>query len=192
MSASQAAQLDRLKQSIAVTRAAAEEMRRQLTPGLLQYAPGDGGWTVGQVFEHLILSHGLYRERLQAIITKASVPQDSGEPASDHAWKPSWFGGMLARAVTAPSKRRAPRIFVPPPQPRADVIGVFLKCQGETAALLDASARLKWQKMRLSSPVSALIRMNLGDVFTILIDHDARHFRQIERIRSGAGFPSSR
>jgi hypothetical protein len=45
--------------------------------------------------------------------------------------------------------------------------------------------------VRFRSPVTALLRLNLGDGFLILISHAERHFGQIDRVLSGrrAGTP---
>ena len=72
------------------------------------------------------------------------------------------------------------------------MVGLYLKRLDETSTLLDAAAGLEWQRLRLSSPVSPLLRLNLGDAFTILANHDTRHMRQIERVRGQAGFPRPR
>jgi hypothetical protein len=42
-------------------------------------------------------------------------------------------------------------------------------------------------RVGLSSPVSPLFRMNLGDAFRILVVHSHRHLAQAERTRRAVG-----
>lgn len=229
----QAAQRARLAATNADNRAHAEGLRALLTPGMLLWAPLDGGWTIGQVFEHLVVTHESYHERLRALLARARAaapaaaaaatsaaapaassgamaapaptttaiaaaegaaapitPTDGALP--DFAWKPSLLGGWLARGMAAPGKMPAPGRYRPAAQPRADVVGAYLKALDRTGALLADSAGLEWQRLRLSSPISPLIRMNAGDAFTILAHHDTRHLKQVERVRGQAGFPRPR
>lgn len=216
----QAARLARLAATNADNRARAEVLRAALTPGMLLWAPLDGGWTIGQVYEHLVMAHESYHDRLRALLARARAaaapiapntapaapPAASIAPAAgtaaaiaaadaappDFAWKPSLLGGWLSDALAKPGKLPAPGRYRPAPQPRADVVGAYLKALDRTGALLADSAGLEWQRLRLSSPISPLFRMNAGDAFTILAHHDTRHLKQIERVRGQAGFPRPR
>jgi len=45
------------------------------------------------------------------------------------------------------------------------------------------------KKLKICSPISPLIRMNLGDAFLINLYHDQRHLNQAERILNNKSFP---
>ncbi|HSW55304.1 MAG TPA: hypothetical protein VLH59_09450 [Ignavibacteriaceae bacterium] len=47
---------------------------------------------------------------------------------------------------------------------------------------------LDLKKIKLSSPVNILIRLNLGDPLIIIPKHDERHLNQAERVMSKKGF----
>jgi hypothetical protein len=55
--------------------------------------------------------------------------------------------------------------------------------------LLIRAADVTWARVRLRSPVTSLIRLNLGDAFNITVVHEERHFGQIDRIMAMPGFP---
>ena len=50
---------------------------------------------------------------------------------------------------------------------------------------------LDLKKIKLSSPVNILIRLNLGDPLIIIPEHDERHLNQAERLMSQKEFPTS-
>lgn len=146
----------------------------------LRWRPPDGGWSTGQVFEHLCVTDDSYLGRLAPLIRSGDAPRSTGR-----GWKPSLLGGLLVRSLRPASTRRlpAPRIYRPAAEPRPGVIGEYLHRQEEVARLLEEAAALDWRRVRLASPVAALVRLNLGDAFTILVVHAQRHLEQVERVR---------
>lgn len=169
--------------------AASDDTARRLTADLpeasLHVVPPAGGWTIAQVFEHLLVSHGLYVDRVgPAIAAVRKVPAERAPPA--RPWKPTLFGRMLIAAVGPDFRPRLPtaRVFEPGPVPRPHVFEAFLQMQQEIARLLREGADLDWRSVRLSSPVNRLIRLNLGDAYVILVIHTQRHLNQVARIRA--------
>ena len=158
----------------------------QLGPRALSWKPPAGGWSIGQVLEHLIIAADSYLGPMQRAIASAA-------PASiaDPVWRPSLLGGLLASSLRAPRRLPAPRAYAPPLHPRADVLEVFRARLRDTAALLERARRLEWGRIRLGSPITGLIRLNLGDCFAINVAHARRHHGQIERIRKSPGFPTT-
>jgi len=48
-----------------------------------------------------------------------------------------------------------------------------------------------FKKIKLSSPVNILIRLNLGDPLIIIPKHDERHLNQAERVNNQKEFPKN-
>jgi hypothetical protein len=157
-----------------------------LGPRALGWKPPAGGWSMGQVLEHLILAADSYLGPMHRAIESAAPVS-----VADPVWRPSLLGGLLASSLRAPRRLPAPRAYAPPAHPRADVLEVFRSRLRDTAALLDRARRLEWIRVRLRSPTVGLIRLNLGDCFEINVAHARRHLGQIERIRNSPGFPST-
>jgi hypothetical protein len=149
-------------------------------PTALSWQPPSGGWTAGVVFEHLCIGHDSYLTVLGRLV--ANAPRNATVSHATSRWKPSFAGNLLVRSLESPKKRRAPKIYRPPPQPRPNVMQEFLDRQRKLVDLIERSMALEWQRVRMASPVSWLIRMNIGDGFTVLVVHAERHLRQIDRI----------
>ncbi len=168
-----------------------EQARRltgDLTAAQLHWSPPDGGWSIAQVFEHLVTAHRQYLEKVRPLIQEA---RERGDRTARGEWRPSLAGGFLLRSVDPKNERRgpSPRSWRPAAEPRADAVEAFLRTQEELSELLHRAEGLDLNRIRTSSPVSWLIRLNLGDCFAILAAHGQRHMRQVERIRASAAFP---
>jgi hypothetical protein len=145
----------------------------------LSWQPAAGSWSVGQVFEHLCIANDDYLVGLRRALAR---PAESASHAASR-WKPSFAGRLLVRSFESSRKFPAPKMWRPAPTPRPNVIGEFLARQRELVELMERSIAFEWTRVRLASPVSPLIRMNVGDAFAILVTHAERHFRQIDRVR---------
>jgi hypothetical protein len=164
---------------------------RRLTTGLseaqLQWNPPDGGWSIAQVFAHLIKANTSYFDRIREAI--AAGPRR----ADDAAWRATLFGGLLYRSLEPSNQRRAPspKGWRPAAHPTGDTLENFLAAQATLAGLIRDAAGVDLLRTRLSSPVSRLARLNLGDAFRVLVVHDWRHLGQVERVLARPGFPAA-
>ena len=178
MKISQAQQAQTLMAAMHALDERAAEIARAVDQAAFDWQPPEGGWSAGQVFEHLCVANDSYLMVLRPLLERRSRTQ--GRDPADAAWRPTFAGRLLARSMESPRKLRAPKMWRPAPAPRSNVIAEFLTRQREIEALIERSLTVEWQHVRLASPVSSLIRMNIGDAFTILVLHAERHFRQID------------
>jgi len=149
----------------------------QVDRAALDWQPPQGGWSAGQVLEHLCVANDSYLVELRKLLSR-STPATRN--VGDAMWRPSFAGRLLVRSMESPRKLPAPKAWRPAPAPRPNVIAEFLARQREIEALIERSMGTEWQRMRMASPVAAFIRMNIGDAFTVLVRHAERHFRQID------------
>ena len=154
------------------------ELQRAADTAALEWQPPEGGWSAGQVFEHLCVANDSYLVGLRRVL--GTVSATSRGDVADRVWRPSFAGRLLARSMDSPRKLPAPKMWRPAPAPRPNVIGEFLTRQHEIEHLIESAMAHDWRRLRLASPVSKLIRMNVGDAFTVLVRHAERHFRQID------------
>ena len=165
-----------------------------LTLQQLQWRPPEGGWGVGDVLEHLVVSNADYLRVLRVLVGEhdrnAGAARRAAPGSGPDRWRPSLMGGFLARSLRARRKLPAPRAWRPVVEPRADALDRVLDGEREIADLLRGSLSLDWRRTRLASPVSRLIRINLGDAYEILAAHVTRHAAQLERARNRADFPA--
>lgn len=163
---------------------AVRRIQNELAYLQLGWRPPDGGWSIAQVLEHLIISDSLYLPELRDVV--ANGKRGSGE------WKPTITGGFIARSLQPASTRRtpAPRVFRPA-EPRADVVEEYIRVREELLKLVEAAKGVDLRRNKLHSPVSKLIRINLGDAILILTVHTQRHLGQIARVRAHRDFPKA-
>jgi hypothetical protein len=154
-----------------------------VAPEVLLRTPPAGGWSIGEVLEHLIVSADSYLEMLRRIVQERAGPRAHATAT----WKPSIMGGMLTESLRNPRKLPAPRMYKPGPTPRAGVLDEFLTRQEEVGRLIVAAGDLDWRQVRMRSPVLPIIRMNLGDALTVPVVHAERHAAQIERVLKAVG-----
>ena len=162
-----------------VVSARAAEIDETVDAVALDWRPAPDAWSAAQVFEHLCVANDSYLGVVRPVVERAVV--SAQQHATDLTWRASFIGRLLARSMTSPRKLPAPKQWRPAPEARPNVIAAFLERQREIVSLIDRSSSTDWRRLRMSSPISPLIRMNVGDAFTILVRHEERHLRQIER-----------
>jgi hypothetical protein len=182
---------DTLIADLAAADARIEQAARPLDAARLGWHPPEGGWSIADVLEHLCISNDDYLAKLRPLVNGGGARRAARAGAGAEEWRPSFFGGFLARSLGAPRKLPAPKMWRIERAPRANVLDEFLAREREIAQLLRASTAFDWRRTRLASPVSRLIRLNLGDAFAVLAVHSARHAGQIERVRAHPAFPAA-
>ena len=167
----------------AANRAVIDRIRSAVSgvgPDALTRRPNDGGWSIAEVLEHLIVSADSYLERVRQL-----VRENGGRLASpDARWKPTLGGGLLVWSMRSPRKTPAPKMYKPSPTPRPRVLEEFLQRQDEVGRLIAQAGTMDWRRVRMRSPVLPIIHMNLGDALTVLVVHAERHAGQIERVKA--------
>ena len=145
--------------------------------------PPDGGWSVAQVFEHLCLTNDSYLDGPLV----AAVARSKARGPHEKPWRPSLVGGWLARSLGEGSKSMpAPKRYRVTTPPRDHVVDAFLAGIARTRVLM-VEVDGHDLGVGLSSPVSPILRLNLGDAFRILVIHGHRHLAQAERTRRAVG-----
>jgi len=159
------------------------ELARPLDPEQLVRRPPDGGWSAGEVLEHLCITYDAYQVPIREALSRARP--DAAAPLRD--WKPTVFGGMLARGLEGSTRMWAPKVIRPSASPRGGVVEQFLAQQHAFASQLEETANFDWRALTLRSPLVPplmrfLARLNLGDAYAIHAVHVERHTKQIERV----------
>lgn len=151
----------------------------------LGWRPPEGGWSIAQVMEHLIITDESYLAVFDRIL--AAKPAHSAE----EQWEPSLIGGFLTRSLKPGTRKMtSPAVWRPAPEARADVVEEYIKVRQRLVEAMRQADGHDLRRTKLSSPAAKFIRMNLGDAFLTLVVHTQRHLQQIERIRAHADFPA--
>jgi len=159
-----------------------------LTNEQLNWKPAAESWSVGQCFDHLVVSNSGMLSKIAALVEgKHKTTVFERLP-----FLPKFFGNFLVKAVSPenPKKIKNPGIFDPAQSDvNADVIEKFLEDQKKIAAIMQASAGLDLEKTIMTSPVAAFITYSLLDGYRVIVYHEKRHLLQAERVMQADGFP---
>jgi hypothetical protein len=104
------------------------------------------------------------------------------------------MGGWLARHVApeAPRKLRAPKMFRPAEASNIrDSLQMFLAEQNKFIDFVRQCNGVDYNKTRIRSPVTPLMRYSLADAFVITVLHAQRHLEQARRVRESTQFPQT-
>lgn len=165
----------------------AKSVAGDLTSTQLLWNPPGGGWSVGQILEHLVVAHDSYLAVMRPLIYARDAAHSENGNA---AWEPSLAGWMLVAGMRSPRRMPTPGIWKVT-TPREGVLDAFKNRQNTVTTFLRAASALDWTRVRFSSPAGRWIRLNLGDAFMILTVHAQRHVKQMEQVRDKSGFPKA-
>jgi hypothetical protein len=150
----------------------------------LGWRPPEGGWSIAQVVEHLIITDESYLEQFDRILA-----QKPATPSTEE-WTPSLIGGFLTRSQMPDSRKmKSPTRWRPGPEARANVVEAYIGVRRRLIEAMRKADGHNLKRIKLSSPAAKMIRINLGDAFMTLVVHTQRHLLQIQRIRTRAEFP---
>lgn len=153
----------------------------------INWKPSAESWSIGQCFEHLIKTNELFYGELDQIAagTRRNSFWENWSPLTS-------FGGKFLINSLKKDERKlkapTPKI-VPPSDVDAQIIEKFAAHQAELIEKIKKCAAADWQKTVITSPFMALMTYKLTDGFTVVVEHERRHFRQAERVRQTNGFP---
>ncbi len=145
----------------------------------LRRRPSSGGWSVGELLGHLVTSFDAYARSMRAALGRPDLPR--GNPAD---WSTGLAGGFILRTMVSRRRFPAPKVFRPKETPGVHSLPEFLRTTRELREFIDQSRGLDWNAIRLSSPVSSLIRIRLGEALAMQVVHAERHLGQAERVRA--------
>lgn len=180
--------LQRILDQLPPVRSHARATMAGLTPAQVEWKPGPAAWSIGQCLEHLVVTHELYEPKIPALMEQARA---GGRPPVFDQWGTTWFGRLLARSVTPGSRRvRTSAVFSPAPHPRPAVLEALLGKFDDLERWIRNADGLDLSRIKVSSPVSRLLRYNLGEAFHIVVVHAERHLQQADRVKLAPGFPA--
>lgn len=162
----------------------AEEIQRLPAERLLR-RPSPTAWNVVEVFEHLVLSSGIYVRGLQAVFDQKAA---SLRPSTE--FRPGILGDFFTRGMLPKPdgrigwKMRTMKIFDPARQHGASSASIdrFIALGRQLLQLLEQATSTDLNRMKVSSSLGPIIRFKAGDALRFPIAHQQRHFFQIERI----------
>jgi hypothetical protein len=170
------------------------DIARTLTSGLtevqLNWKPSAEQWSIAQCLDHLTVATNEFEKYFQLALQRA---REKWAVTNSPRYKPSMLGGWLAKQVSpeAPRKNTAPKIFRPAASNIPAALEKFVNQQARFLDFVRASTGIDYNKTRLRSPVTPLMRYSLADAFVITVLHGQRHLAQARRVREMPQFPKA-
>ena len=169
--------------------ATANDLVQGLTEEQLNWKPDAQQWSVAQCLEHLAVTSKQFNGYFKQLIEGARLkwPTNGAVP-----YRPSLVGGWLIKQVVPETTRKvpAPKVFKPSDSSSIhDALGLFLKQQEEFVRFVRESEGVDYNRARLRSPVTPLMRYSLADAFVVTIVHGYRHLAQANRVKAMPNFP---
>jgi len=171
-------------------RALADETKRMfahLTTEQINWKPGAGEWSIGQCFDHLIISNRPY----------FSIIEDVRQgKKKQRLWErmpllPALFGTMLIRVLRPDSGRKAKarQKFLPSASTiDPGIVSDFLDQQTRLLTLMETTRGLDLDRIAITSPVLALVTYSLMNAYRIIVVHEQNHVVQAKRVLETPGF----
>jgi hypothetical protein len=153
----------------------------------VNWKPSAEGWSAGQCFEHLIKTNELFYDELEKIAngTRRNSFWENWSPLSGLS------GRLLINSLKKDERKfKAPtQKIVPPSNVDEKIIEKFIAHQAELIEKIKRCEKADWQKTVITSPFMKLMTYRLEDGFTVVVEHERRHFRQAERVTKLEDFP---
>lgn len=171
----------------AVTTAALETFG-ELSNQQLNWKPGPDRWSVGQCFDHVIITNMPYIGLIESILRrdrKSSLIE--ALPLLPSVW------GKLLKHFVDPANAKKSKA---PPSFQTDasvvdpnIIRLFADQQRRLLPLMNDTEGLNLEGTIVTSPAATFITYSLMDAYTIVILHERRHFNQAKRVTEMTMFP---
>jgi hypothetical protein len=177
---------------VAEARLVADETRRifgKLSSAQINWKPGQGEWSIGQCFDHLIIANRPYFP----IIEEIRQSRKRRRLRERLPWLPGLFGKMIIKTLQPDSGRKvkARRQFLPSSSVTdPGIIGAFLDQQERLVTEMEATRGLDLERITITSPILSLITYSLMDAYRIIVVHEQNHFVQARRVLEAPGFPT--
>ncbi len=180
--------LDEVSSELAAVSRNVSALFGALSSEQLHWRPGTDRWSVAHCLCHLVRVGEAYRKKLEPEIQRA---RDQGTAAKGPV-RGSWFGRWFTSQM-GPGKgfrARAPAVFRPDLEAGPDdAVERFLQEQDQLIDLVHGARGLDLDRVRISSPVTRLLRFRATDAFRIIAEHEWRHIDQARRVTESPEFP---
>lgn len=152
------------------------EVAKRLREEDLNRSPGPGKWSIGQIFEHMILSALSYEQTMKSAVETAA----KGASAEI---RHTMFGKFIIKSAGPEGNSPAPKPFVPKNDHHTmQIVEKWIAQTEGFLALARKAHGIDLCSYKIKNPIIPIFKMNLADCFEILAEHTERHIRQIEAL----------
>ena len=174
---------------------AISEDARDLIDGLseaqVNWRPTAAHWSIAECLDHLTVTNRELMERIEAAMSDAR----SRGLTSRGPFRYGLIGNMIVRSMEPPVKMKfkAPKIFKPRPDQLLEAVARdFFTTQNELLRLIKEANGINLARVKITSPVTKLIKLSLGQAFGLIATHERRHLWQARQVKDNQTFPASK
>lgn len=145
--------------------------------------PAKDSWSAGDCLEHLIKANKEYIKN-----TIDSMSKHGQSNVNNENYKPRFIARKFIESMKPGSKLKlkAPKIFQKKYHGNVDeTVDLYFKTMDEFIELADKSRKYDLT-IKVPSPVTNLVKFQLGEMFMLTIEHQKRHFAQAEKALKSA------
>lgn len=158
------------------------------------WRPEPGRWSIAECIDHLNQVDGRVVKSIERGIEKAREERLLAPPNFTGEFKHGWLGNAFIRHTEPPVKFRfkAPKPYKPqtdPETPPQEIFQRFEEIQGWLIEQVEEARGLDLARVKMTSPITKLVKFSLGQWFGFIAVHDRRHLWQAEQVREAAEFP---
>lgn len=180
--------LDKQRENLQKIKTFCDEVIDPLTIEQLNWMVDSNVWTIAQNMDHLSKINGAYLEKSN---DKIEEGKDAGLE-EESPFRSGYLGTFMISLMGPESsfKLKAAEKFSPKKEVyELDIKSILCDSFNAIAKLIDDIDGLDLNKIKINVPNNNLMRIKLGDVIKVLIDHIWRHLNKIEAITQLEEFP---
>ncbi len=147
---------------------------------ILNWRSDTDSWSILECLEHLNLYGNFYLPEIEKAIVGSKTKNET-------EFKSGFLGNYFADSILPKEKTKKMKTFKSKNPLHSNlnqqkVFDDFRKQQIKLIELLNLSQNVSLNKVKIKTSISVFIRINLGDTFRFIINHNLRHLKQIEKI----------
>lgn len=157
------------------------EQLKSLDLQTLTWKSNPNSWSILECIEHLNLYGDFYLPQIEEKITTSNTKNEV-------EFKNGFLGNYFAKSMLPKEKLNKMKAFKDknPLNAKLDktVIDNFIAQQEKLITLLNQSRNVSLNKVKITTSISTVFKLKLGDTLQFYINHIIRHFDQIEKIKA--------
>jgi hypothetical protein len=180
--------LQEYQRQIEAINADARDLLAGLSEAQINWCVAAGQWSIAECLDHLTVTNRELLERIKGALADAW----SRGLTSRGPFRYGMIGNMIVRSMEPPAKMKikAPKIFKPRSSQSPEVVTRdFFAVQDEILKLIREANGLNLARVKITSPVTKLIKLSLGQAFGLIATHERRHLWQARQVKTNPAFP---
>ena len=166
----------------------ADDLLAGLTDAQFNWRAVPGRWSIAECLAHLNITGQMYLPIIDRGINEARSRQWFGRGPYRHGL----LGRLFIRYTEPPAKYKvkAPKLFAPLPEHLLAVVApAFASLQDQLLRRIREANGIDLGRVRVTSPVSKLLKLSLGQCFAFIAAHERRHLWQARQVKNEYNFP---